>query len=304
MSFNEANLKSYIEDMGMDSYTELDDVYTSDDDPRAEDLKNCVKISLQSISPVDQGNNVWENIETYRIDLWHDQKLSIQRIRELMQKYPGLQPAGHVFDDFDTDLSQWSVSGAPTIVDGWCHFPGAVVLNKIRQVSITGWSANWTTFKWKFKLHNLTNSMYFECFKSGFLNIMFLNVQAGKIYMNYNICTHDVLVLEQEYELELVVDWSTYKVTPYLDGVAIRGATNFIMNREASAPAEYFWDDDPSGPGGWDMDWVQVGNAPYINLNYLEKPLMIKNPVYMKRMKNGQHHWAMLIDVHKTVEVS
>lgn len=83
--------------MGMDDYTELDVIYTSDDDPRAEDLKNCVVISLDEIPSEWKGNKIWNNTETYTIDLYHEEKLAINRIVEILEGYPSTLSATYDF---------------------------------------------------------------------------------------------------------------------------------------------------------------------------------------------------------------
>lgn len=88
MALDESNLDVYIMDQGMDTYTALVNVYTSNDNPRAEDLKNVIVVSLESITSDSFDGHIWENTEIYRVDLYHAEKLSINRVRYLMQLYP------------------------------------------------------------------------------------------------------------------------------------------------------------------------------------------------------------------------
>jgi hypothetical protein len=88
--FSEANLKAFINALGMDAYTALANIYTSANDPVAEDLKNALVISLDKVPTKDVANKVWENKEKYHLDLYHAQKLAIKRLIELMQKYSSI----------------------------------------------------------------------------------------------------------------------------------------------------------------------------------------------------------------------
>jgi hypothetical protein len=88
MALDESNLDVYITDQGMDTYTALVTVYTSDDDPRADDLKNVIVVSLENITSEPVEGFIWENTEIYHVDLYHAEKLSINRVRYLMQIYP------------------------------------------------------------------------------------------------------------------------------------------------------------------------------------------------------------------------
>lgn len=293
MSLNEDNLVDYIEGAWDEDNADAPGEVTKDQLL----LNHCNKCLVRRIrsDPLWMGG-VKQTTEIWECRLSHPTKEDgINELIRILMDFPGdVQPASHVTDDFSGTLAKWTTSNNPTIVDGWCHFPGVVDNNKIKQTGISGFDeTNWTHFKWKFKVSNLTNSMYFESYAysgGAYKNQIFVNVSAGKIYVNYGICTMDALVIGEEHVLDLVVDWAGKTVTPYLDGVAIKTATAFI--NPYSTPYEYFWDDDPTGPGGWDMDWVHVGCAPYINLNRV--PISVHDPQYLGIDGAGNHVHSLM----------
>ena len=309
-SFSEANLKLYVEGMGMDTYTVLDNVYTSDDDPRAEDLKNCITIGMNAVPTTPHGNNIWENQETYRIDLYHAQFLSVHRIRELLQKYP----AGLIFYDiFDGTLAKWTVvagAPAPAIVSGQLKLAGPTTTSVYMTATI---AAGATTFMWKSTFPGDQKTIFYLL--DGSSNIV------ASIYAHGNtrptkFCGNDddedvgdiVHVANQEYELKLVLDFTAHTYSFYVDGILDKAGIPFETNSSSVVTIAIDKENGgtPGAPAAGDSYFdniMAVGSNGNV-LSFLEKSIRPRQPVYYGRMKNGMHHWAMTFDITKTVEVT
>jgi hypothetical protein len=312
MSFSEANLKSYIEGMGMDTYTHLDDVYMSDDDPRAEDLKNCLKISLEAVPTEPHGNNIWENRETYRVDLYHAQKLSVNRVRELLQKYPAMAVTTTLLytEGFESGSSGWALSNAARSTTKKRTGSYSMALSG----SPTGGSAD-LTFASTLLPNRASLYVYVTALGTSLFTVDF---GSGTGYVTFTVTASDgtlkftgrtggqvdtgkKLSIDTWYLLRLDhINYTTGVCDVYVDAdCVINNATIYT-----DAPVTLAIGSQSAVAFTMYVDDVTMYRQPCVDLDFLEKSIRPRNPVYMNRMKNGMHHWAMTFDITKTVEVT
>lgn len=159
--FSEANLKAFITAIGMDTYTALANIYTSANDPVAEDLKNALVISLDKIPTKDVANKMWENKEKYQLNLYHAQKLAIKRMIEILQKYASIvNKSEETFESMNVDdvpstadPTHWAIEYTPN--DNAYGKIAACPVDKMLKIYHSDSTRNvWFTYTFKYpRLH-------------------------------------------------------------------------------------------------------------------------------------------------------
>lgn len=311
---SEDNFKDYFETMGMDIYTALNNVFISEDDvPRGKDMKNALVISMTELPPRQASNSIWQNNEMYMFELYHLEKQSIKRIRELLQIYPGTQPASVDQDNFDDgDISDWSISGGGSksaetspVYAGSHSMKVTSGIGQDTFVEKPLSIQNPTTFQVAIQAPTLTIARMFGIstatadvflFRIGSNNLTIMRGNGPGAWTTYTLITG--ISVNTWYFCEARnIDWSGMTADIYVNNELIQQ-----ISLNISTPTKFkTWVTD--GAYTLYIDSVKSGMPPFINLDRFEK-LKFEFIQYLNRRFNGMHKWRIVITIDKLEEVT